>query len=109
MKPPSSRPAKVRKHPSPRVFSPLPPAEPGAGQPGIGARAPHPDTELRRSMIAEAAYFRAEQRGFEPGRDLEDAVGGMQIRGHAFVVLGRAPARGTRGRTQATASLWKRL
>jgi hypothetical protein len=23
-------------------------------------------------MIAEAAYYRAEQRGFEPGRELED-------------------------------------
>src|SRR4051812_15107771 len=66
--------AHARKHPSPRVFSPLPPAEPGAGQPGAGTRAPHsePDPELRRAMIAEAAYYRAEQRGFEPGRDFED-------------------------------------
>lgn len=28
--------------------------------------------ELRAQMIAEAAYYRAESRGFEPGRDLED-------------------------------------
>lgn len=26
----------------------------------------------RREMIARAAYFRAEQRGFEPGHELED-------------------------------------
>lgn len=28
--------------------------------------------EVRAQMIAEAAYYRAEARGFEPGRDLED-------------------------------------
>lgn len=26
----------------------------------------------RREMIATAAYFRAQKRGFEPGRELED-------------------------------------
>lgn len=26
----------------------------------------------RRHLIAEAAYFRAESRGFEPGRELDD-------------------------------------
>jgi hypothetical protein len=30
------------------------------------------DSEVRRLMIAEAAYYCAEQRGFEPGHDLED-------------------------------------
>jgi hypothetical protein len=30
------------------------------------------DQELRRSMIAQAAYYRAEQRGFEPGHEAED-------------------------------------
>lgn len=28
----------------------------------------------RQAMIAEAAYFRAERRGFEPGHELEDWV-----------------------------------
>jgi hypothetical protein len=28
--------------------------------------------EDRRRLIAEAAYFRAEQRGFVPGSELED-------------------------------------
>jgi len=30
------------------------------------------DPERRRALIAEAAYFRAERRGFEPGREAED-------------------------------------
>jgi len=28
--------------------------------------------EFRHDIIAQAAYFRAEQRGFEPGHELED-------------------------------------
>jgi hypothetical protein len=30
------------------------------------------DTERRNAMIAEAAYYRAERRGFESGFELED-------------------------------------
>jgi hypothetical protein len=30
------------------------------------------DDAIRRSMIAEAAYYRAERRGFAPGFELED-------------------------------------
>lgn len=30
------------------------------------------DDEARRNMISEAAYFRAAQRGFEPGSELDD-------------------------------------
>lgn len=40
-----------------------------------GARASHPAAlagEDRYRMIAEAAYYRAEQRGFEPGSELDD-------------------------------------
>jgi len=28
--------------------------------------------EVRRAMIAETAFFRAQRRGFEPGHELED-------------------------------------
>jgi hypothetical protein len=28
--------------------------------------------DVRRAMIAEAAYYRAERRGFKPGHELED-------------------------------------
>lgn len=31
-----------------------------------------PDAERRHAMIAEAAFFLAEARGFEPGGELED-------------------------------------
>ncbi|MDL1861246.1 DUF2934 domain-containing protein [Betaproteobacteria bacterium PRO7] len=31
-----------------------------------------PSPEQRRSMIAQAAYFRAEQRGFASGAELQD-------------------------------------
>ena len=30
------------------------------------------ERDVRHQMIAEAAYFRAQRRGFEPGHDLED-------------------------------------
>jgi hypothetical protein len=32
----------------------------------------------RQALIAEAAYFRAEHRGFEPGHELEDWVSAEQ-------------------------------
>ena len=36
------------------------------------ARAPLADPARRRALIAEAAYYRAERRGFAPGHELED-------------------------------------
>lgn len=36
------------------------------------AREPAVSAETRRAMIAEAAYLRAERRGFAPGREEED-------------------------------------
>ncbi len=33
-----------------------------------------PANDDRRSSIAKAAYFRAEQRRFEPGHELEDGL-----------------------------------
>ena len=38
-------------------------------------RARAEDPVQRHTMIAEAAYFRAEQRGFEAGHELEDWLG----------------------------------
>ena len=34
--------------------------------------APSPGWPAREQMIAEAAYYRAEQRNFAPGREMED-------------------------------------
>ena len=37
---------------------------------------PHgPTQQQRRQMIADVAYRRAEQRGFSPGREVEDWLG----------------------------------
>ena len=33
---------------------------------------PGDEAAQRQAMIAEAAYFRAQRRGFEPGHELED-------------------------------------
>ena len=65
----------------PRGKSTVPPAAPTAdsARPGIIAEmasrpAPEPaiDPEAKWLMIAEAAYYSAEKRGFEPGHELED-------------------------------------
>ena len=40
--------------------------------PSVGSVAIALDPEQRRAMIAEAAYFRAERRGFAPGYEIED-------------------------------------
>ena len=50
------------------------------------------EPERRRAMIAEAAYYRAERRGFEPGSELEDwclaevEIDGMLTRGEIGLV-----------------------
>lgn len=45
---------------------------PAAGYCSGGHTAPAIDEEVRRTLIAHAAYFRAERRGFAPGHALED-------------------------------------
>lgn len=72
-----STPVKHINHPAtPEVPSPTLPA-PTAGK---AAARPHTRAadslnlpgEDRRQLIAEAAYFRAERRGFHPGAELDD-------------------------------------
>ena len=41
-------------------------------EPEAEAQGPLPSTSEREQMIAVAAYYRAQGRNFEPGRDLED-------------------------------------
>lgn len=43
--------------------------------PWSALRARANDPAQRHTMIAQAAYFRAERRGFEPGHELEDWLG----------------------------------
>lgn len=41
--------------------------------PGSLALPPAESSEMQRhAMVSEAAYYRAQKRGFEPGRELED-------------------------------------
>ena len=48
--------------------------QPAAARAARGKPAPRPavSAEDRRTMIAEAAYLRAERRGFAPGEETED-------------------------------------
>lgn len=46
--------------------------ESGADISGGSAVAENIGPERRRQMIAEAAYFRAQRRGFAPGAEVED-------------------------------------
>ena len=50
------------------------------------------DPEQRAALIAEAAFFRAEQRGFAPGHEVEDWLA-AEVRGRC-----EADARGIRAR-----------
>lgn len=51
------------------------PAKPKSIPPVIAAQAvPEVSEEVRRAMIAESAYLRAERRGFAPGHEHEDWV-----------------------------------
>ena len=72
----TSRPASPRKSP-PVVMPPRAKLTPEARHALIAARgktAPRPavSADDRRAMIAEAAYLRAERRGFVPGQETED-------------------------------------
>ena len=48
------------------------------------------DQDLRRSMIAQAAYYRAERRGFEPGHEAEDWLA-AESEVDAALMLGALP------------------
>jgi hypothetical protein len=41
-------------------------------QPEVASITPFLGPEHRAALIAEAAFFRAEKRGFEPGHEMED-------------------------------------
>ncbi len=71
MKSHSANAARMKKQRPPPTFTIVTKTDSAAAIPE-SPRAPNPDPELRRAMIAEAAFYRAEQRGFEPGRELDD-------------------------------------
>ena len=51
------------------------------------------EPERRRGLIAEAAYYRAEQRGFEPGHEIEDWCA-AEIEIDNYLALGETPLLG---------------
>ena len=61
------------KKASSKTEAPTPQKTPTSPTYGSNARADVSPEELRR-LISEAAYYRAKQRGFEPGHELEDWI-----------------------------------
>jgi hypothetical protein len=56
----------------PAAVQTLPPKPVRAKRAVLTAASVSLEGEDRQLLIAEAAYFRAERRGFQPGRELED-------------------------------------
>ena len=56
---------------APEPLAPSPAPSPAAPENGKSA-APHISPEERHRLIAEAAYYRASQRGFHGGAEVED-------------------------------------
>jgi len=56
------------------------------------------DPEFRHEMVATAAYYIAEQRGFAPGHEVEDWLAAEAA---VDATLGRIPAPATKGRRDA--------
>jgi hypothetical protein len=52
------------------------------------------DPEFRHEMVATAAYYIAEQRGFEPGHEVDDWLAAEAA---VDLTLGRIPAPATKG------------
>jgi hypothetical protein len=61
------------KKASSKTAAPMPQKTPTSPNFNSNARADISAEELRR-LIAEAAYYRAKQRGFAPGHELEDWI-----------------------------------
>lgn len=62
------------KHSTTNVIRKITPQSSAGAQPGTGGAATAITLEERYRMIAEAAYFRAERRGFAAGGELDDWV-----------------------------------
>lgn len=51
---------------------------------GNGSGGPNPAEDLQR-QIAEAAYYRAEKRGFAPGGEVDDWLAAVEEIGPGFI------------------------
>ena len=83
----------TRKPSHPKPAAPKPAAKTAAPRPAVpkaSAEKPSPPVsgdELRR-LVAEAAYYRAQRRGFEPGYELQDWV---EAESEVKRLIGRSP------------------
>ncbi|MBX5463102.1 MAG: DUF2934 domain-containing protein [Steroidobacteraceae bacterium] len=68
----SSQPATPTRTPKPRTEAQAASAAPAETAHAQSAIRPQVSPEMRRAMIAESAYLRAEKRGFAPGGEVED-------------------------------------
>jgi len=68
----SSEPTTRKRTPKPKAEAQAAGAAPGESAHAGSASRPQVTPEMRRAMIAESAYLRAEKRGFAPGREVED-------------------------------------
>jgi hypothetical protein len=73
-----SKPSESAARPRRRAAKAVAPAVPEEGTEGQPASSPGIQPEERLGRIAQAAYFRAERRGFQPGFALEDWLSAEQ-------------------------------
>lgn len=73
-----------------RKGKPAPPARPKARkvEPFTSNARPEMPAEDLRKLIAEAAYYRAKERGFSPGYELQDWI---EAEAEVMVRIGRSP------------------
>lgn len=69
VRPAASPPPAEKAAARPRATTPVKPAPAAGAAPGPGITV---SEEARRAMIEQAAYLRAERRGFAPGGEVED-------------------------------------
>ena len=60
-------------------------------EPAISRITPFVDPQQRAALIAEAAYFRAEKRGFEPGHETADWLAAEAEVDASLLDLAQAP------------------
>jgi hypothetical protein len=71
-----------------------PRAAPSRAQPAIARITPFVDPQQRAALIAEAAYFRAEKRGFAPGDATADWLAAEAEVDASLLASAQAPPRG---------------
>ena len=79
---PTRKPSKPK--PAPKAAAPQPPVRKASAQ----KPSPSVSGEELQRLVAEAAYYRAQRRGFEPGYELQDWV---EAEAEVKRLIGRSP------------------